>query len=193
MPGFVGLARGGGVLDDPELTHANWRRQDIAEIARRWGGSLPPGHIHIVTVPPPGAPKRLLLERFCSVIGVDPDLLDTDVASTNPSLNAPQAELLRRVNDALGDRLPDRVAGYHRLVNGYFAMQVLALQSGPPLKLPLRYADRTRELYERMAKQIRDQGYDVVAASSSEPDPDRFSWGHAVTWRRCACLPRTRK
>ena len=26
----------------------------------------------------------------------------------------------------------------------------------------MRYADRTRELYERMAKEIRDQGYDVV-------------------------------
>ena len=50
----------------------------------------------------------------------------------NPSLNTPQAERLRRVNDALGDRLPDRVAGYHRLVNGYFAMTVLAAQSGSP-------------------------------------------------------------
>ena len=114
-----------------------------------------------MTVPPPGAPQRVLLERFCSVVGIDPAHVETDVARTNPSLNAPQAELLRRVNDALGDRLPDRAA-YHRLVNGYFAMTVLAAQSGPPLRLPMRYADRTRELYERMAKEIRNQGYDVV-------------------------------
>ena len=150
------------VLDDSDLTHAVWRRQDIAEIARRWGGSLPPDHVHVVTVPPPGAPQRLLLERFCSVIGVDPARIDTDVARTNPSLHAPQAELLRRVNGALGDRLPGRAADYHQLVNAYFAMTVLAAQSGSPLKLPMRYAERTRELYERMAKEIRDQAYDVV-------------------------------
>ena len=167
------------VLDDPELTHANWRRQDLAEIARRWGGSLPPDHIHIVTVPPAGAPQRLLLERFCSVIDVDPDRIEADVARTNPSLNAPQAELLRRVNDALGDRLPNRAAGYHRLVNGYFAMTVLAAQSGPPLKLPMRYADRTRELYERMAKEIRDQGYDVVG-DLADLEPTVFGVAHAT-------------
>ena len=38
------------LLDEPELTHAVWRRQDIAEIARRWGAALASDHIHIVTV-----------------------------------------------------------------------------------------------------------------------------------------------
>jgi uncharacterized protein YbjT (DUF2867 family) len=37
----------------------------------------------------------------------------------------------------------------------------------------------------RLVPALLDEGYDVVAASSSEPDPDRFAWGHAVTWRRC--------
>jgi uncharacterized protein YbjT (DUF2867 family) len=37
----------------------------------------------------------------------------------------------------------------------------------------------------RLVPALLDQGYDVVAASSSDPDPDRFAWGHAVTWRRC--------
>ena len=150
------------VLEDPAMTHLVWRSQDVAEVARRWGRSLPPDHVHIVTVPPVGAPQRLLLERFCAVIGVDPGSVATGAAETNPSLNGPQAELLRRVNRALGDRLPDRVAGYNRLAKRYLAMQVLAAQSGPPLQLPTRYADRTRELYERMTQEIRDRGYDVV-------------------------------
>jgi uncharacterized protein YbjT (DUF2867 family) len=37
----------------------------------------------------------------------------------------------------------------------------------------------------RLVPALLDQGYDVVAASSSEPDPDRFVWGNAVAWRRC--------
>ncbi len=37
----------------------------------------------------------------------------------------------------------------------------------------------------RLVPALLDEGYDVVAASSSEPDPDRFAWGRAVTWRRC--------
>jgi uncharacterized protein YbjT (DUF2867 family) len=40
----------------------------------------------------------------------------------------------------------------------------------------------------RLVPVLLDKGYDVVAASSSEPDPDRFAWGHAVTWRRCDVL-----
>jgi uncharacterized protein YbjT (DUF2867 family) len=37
----------------------------------------------------------------------------------------------------------------------------------------------------RLVPALLDQGYDVLAASSSAPDPDRFAWGHAVTWCRC--------
>jgi uncharacterized protein YbjT (DUF2867 family) len=37
----------------------------------------------------------------------------------------------------------------------------------------------------RLVPALLDRGYDVVAASSSEPNPDRFAWGHEVTWRRC--------
>ena len=163
------------LLDDPDLNHVIWRRLNIAEIARRWGGSLAPDNVHIVTVPPAGAPQGLLLERFCSVVGVDPECVETDVVRTNPSLKAPQAELLRRVNEALGDRLPDR-ATYRRLLNGFFAMTVLAAQSGPPLRLPMRYADTTHGLYERMATEIRNQGYDVVG-DLADLEPTVFSAG----------------
>ena len=37
----------------------------------------------------------------------------------------------------------------------------------------------------RLVPALLDAGYDVVASSSSEPDPDRFAWGHRVIWRRC--------
>ncbi|WP_191907819.1 NAD-dependent epimerase/dehydratase family protein [Nocardioides cynanchi] len=37
----------------------------------------------------------------------------------------------------------------------------------------------------RLVPALLDEGYDVVAASSSAPDPERFAWGHRVVWRRC--------
>jgi len=150
------------VMDDQDLAYHFWRSQDIAEVARRWGKPLSPDRVHIVTVPPSGSPPGLLLERFCSVIGVDADRLDTEVAKDNSSLSAPQAELMRRVNIALGQRLQHRQAGYNRLGKKYFAKEVLAAQIGPPLKLPARYAERCVELSRRMIDEIRAEGYDVV-------------------------------
>ena len=37
----------------------------------------------------------------------------------------------------------------------------------------------------RLVPAFLEAGHDVVAASSSAPDPDRFSWGHSVDWVRC--------
>jgi len=150
------------VLDDPDLAYPFWRNQDVAEVARRWGKPLSPNRVHIVTLPPSGAPPGTLLERFCSVVGVDPGALDSEVARDNPSLSAPQAELLRRVNMALGDRLQHRQVGYNRLGKRYFAKEVLAAQAGPSLKVPDRYAERCRQLSARIIDDIRTDGYDVV-------------------------------
>lgn len=37
----------------------------------------------------------------------------------------------------------------------------------------------------RLVPAFLEAGHDVVAASSSTPRPDRFSWGQDVEWRRC--------
>lgn len=37
----------------------------------------------------------------------------------------------------------------------------------------------------RLVPTLLEQGHDVVAASSSRPDPNRFAWGHRVSWRQC--------
>jgi len=66
---------------------------------RTWAKVLPPERIHVVTVPPKGAPRTLLLERFCEAIGADPAGLETlEAARANPSMDFVTTELLRRVN-----------------------------------------------------------------------------------------------
>ncbi len=37
----------------------------------------------------------------------------------------------------------------------------------------------------RLVPALLDAGHEVVAASSSPPNPHRFAWGHDVEWRRC--------
>ena len=37
----------------------------------------------------------------------------------------------------------------------------------------------------RLVPALVAAGHDVVAASSSPPDPDRFAWGGDVAWRQC--------
>ena len=37
----------------------------------------------------------------------------------------------------------------------------------------------------RVVPALLEEGHEVVAASSSPPDPDRFAWGRQVAWVRC--------
>lgn len=53
-----------------------WWQKDLPAVLEKWSRHVPAERIHVVTVPPPGADKGLLLERFCSVLGIDPALLD---------------------------------------------------------------------------------------------------------------------
>lgn len=83
-----------------------WGLHDAAEVLRRWKSAVPPERIHLVTVPQPGAPPGLLWQRFATVLGLDPNCYDTDVAHSNPSLGVVEAELLRRLNTSLQGRFP---------------------------------------------------------------------------------------
>ena len=82
-----------------------WRSQDAAAVLDSWSVAVPADRIHLVTVPPPGAAPTLLWERFCSVVGVDGSRFDASVPRTNTSLGLAEVELVRRLNEVLGDRL----------------------------------------------------------------------------------------
>jgi hypothetical protein len=80
--------------------------QRLPDVIRRWGSSLPPGHVHVVTVPQPGADPRILWDRFAAVIGFDASDCEPILGSSNTSLGKVQVELLRQVNEALDGRIP---------------------------------------------------------------------------------------
>lgn len=152
-----------------------WRHHDLLDVLARWGSTLPPERVHVVTVPPPGSPQGLLLDRFCGVISVDPTVLATQKPLENTSLGVVQAELLRRINLALGDRLPNPRAGYSRAIKSWLTPKVLGRQPGQPPLLPLELEAFCREVAGEWADGVRAAGYDVVGdLADLVPDPSQF-------------------
>lgn len=148
------------VVDRKPKVRDFWDSQDVPAVLDRWSRVVPAERIHVVTVPPAGSPPGLLLDRFCEVLGVRPESLDREVPRRNASLGRGQAELLRRVNVALGDRLAGREA--NRPVKLYFAKRVLAAQPGRPTLAPARLEAWCREVAEEHIEALAGGGYDVV-------------------------------
>jgi hypothetical protein len=138
-----------------------WNAHDIVGTLERWGGSVPPERVHLVTVPQSGAPRDLLLRRFCSVVQVDPDTLDLGAAFSNQSLGVVQAELLRRLKPHLSTPLDD-APERHRWLRGYFAHEVLLAQNGDRFTLRPEQAEVLAERGRAAIEAIRSAGYDVV-------------------------------
>jgi hypothetical protein len=131
-----------------------WDVHDYAALLERWGSALPPERVHVVTVPPTGADPGLLWERFAGLLRLDASAFDTTLARSNRSLGAEQVELLRRVNAALGERLP-RHGPYAVDVRDVFAQGLLASRPGTALRLHpedhATVAGWSREVAHRLA------------------------------------------
>ncbi len=130
-----------------------WSVQDYADVCRRWGSAVPMSNIHVITVPPRGVSRDELWLRFARLLELDPEAFDLVSSRTNSSLRAEQAELLRRVNQGLGDRL--LIPGpYPPTVKEVFAQDVLAGRPGTHVALTgddRSFAvQRSREIAEQL-------------------------------------------
>jgi hypothetical protein len=137
-----------------------WRTTDPAEVATRWAGSLPPDHLHLVTLPRTRSDETLLWQRFreaCALPEVDYDL---GVTRANASLGAVGAELLRRVNAELA---PVIASSRERSVwlRDLLAHRVLApLDRTAMAVTPEQYADAEAHARSAIAT-IRERGWAV--------------------------------
>jgi hypothetical protein len=159
-----------GVRDDESREGWFWRVQGFAEIARRWGSSLPPSHVHVVTVPPEGSPPSFLWERFASVVGLEPEAFQLEGFRSNTSLGVEQAELLRRLNVELGDRLPDP-SPYQSVVTRVLTHEVLAQRRGRPLRLAPADRELAIGLSRSVAEDLQRLGVEVVGDLSDLVPP----------------------
>jgi hypothetical protein len=101
---------------------------DASLIIARWRRHVPAARIHVITVPPPGAGRRLLLDRFAAATGIDTTGWRADPEAANESLDQVQAELIRRLNLATAGVMDWRAQ--RRLVNVVLLPRLRG--AGPP-------------------------------------------------------------
>lgn len=161
----------------------SWNSQDVVAILNRWGQSLPPEHVHVVTVPPPGAPRDALWRRYAGLLGIDPDSCSTDLALANESLGVREAALLHRIKPRLVPPLTDLDERY-RWVRAFLAQDVLASQRSSRLTLRPDEAAAFRARALSDVATLRDSGYDVIGnledlvpeiSPEAAPHPDDVS------------------
>lgn len=152
----------------------SWQSQDIPRVLGNWTQAVPADRITVVTVPPPGAPRGLLWERWKEAIAIDDAKFDLDVSYANESLGAAQAALLERVKPHLTGPLEVGTVR-HRWVRKYFGHEVLVPQRGE------RFGPRPHHVAElatrsRAARDwIKEQGFPVIGdlddlLSTASPD-----------------------
>lgn len=151
-----------------------WRNKDVPAIVGRWAAHVPAERIHVVTVPPSGSHPQLLLQRFCSVLDVDPARLDTEVARSNEALRHIGAEVLRRVNANLDKEFRRRDV-YGDIGKRYFAVQVLGRDEGHRIRLPRHIEEWVRSVSQQHIDFLAAGGFRVVGdLADLEPAPEAF-------------------
>ena len=109
-PEFLEQVRDRG---DSHASRHFWQRQDFADICRRWGAGLAPERVHVVAVGSQTEDPGGVYRAFGSLLQFDPDRLRLPDHHVNASFGYTEAEVYRRLNEALGDRLPAYAEGVH--------------------------------------------------------------------------------
>ena len=137
-----------------------WRTMDPSGVAARWGASLAPERVHVVTVPREVGDGRELWDRFAAATDLSELALDLTIVRANESLGLVEAELLRRVNELVGDRLSGNRE--HALwLRDTLAHGILAELGREPIGLTdEQFEDATTRSLEAV-RALTDGGYQV--------------------------------
>jgi hypothetical protein len=142
--------------------------------------------VHLVTVPPSGAPNDLLWKRFSDVLGLDPEEFTLDDIRVNASLGATEATVVRRLNEQVAEVLPNH--HYRALVREALVHQGLSRdRRSARLSVPEDVWAWADELSRAWVAEVVKRGYDVVGdlddllpapplpfADPDRPDADEF-------------------
>ena len=148
-----------------------WAVQEIPDILDRWGASLPPSQVHLVTVPPSGSDRGELWRRFSDTFGLAGLDLDLTAERENPSLGVPETSLLRTINQRVTSIIapPD----YRPLVREVLAHQTLS-RGVDSARLGLSPDDHAwaQELSRGWMSVLAERGYDVAGSLDDLLGPD---------------------
>jgi hypothetical protein len=145
-----------------ELGRSFWQLQGVTQVLERWSRQLSPDHVHVVTVPQPGAPHGELWRRFCRAVEIDPAWAPLDSVRRNPSIGVAESAMLRRLNSRLR-RADLEHADYRTLVRHLIVHETLATEPvRQRLTLPPEHYDWADEITESWREWIEGAGVDVV-------------------------------
>ncbi|HEX9359119.1 MAG TPA: hypothetical protein VF933_35585 [Streptosporangiaceae bacterium] len=148
-----------------------WNVHDRLAILDAWSQHIPPDHVHVITMPQ-GGPAEALWERFASVLGIDGEGADLTRARANSSLGLPEAELLRRMNEALPEEMPYWF--YTRHIKRILAHDILATRPRQArLALPQGRQAWARKQAEDLVAGLRDAKFDIVGDLAELLPPPR--------------------
>jgi len=133
-----------------------WRQQNVSRIAHRWASVVGWDRLCLVTLPPPGAARSTLVERFGRAVGFDAGGL-AEVRPRNESLGAASAQMLQRVNARLAaSGLGDSDA--MTLRKRRLAKQVLSARRDQEQAIGLEVAPWVVETSAQMVEHLRRTG-----------------------------------
>jgi hypothetical protein len=149
------------VREDTDPTDEwDWGSLDLADVLARWGATLPPERLHVLTLPKPAEPRETLWLRFAELVGIDPAACQVSGSVQNESLGVVEVELLRRVNGRLqGFGTPQDRGNW---IRGYLAQGKLVPREGERFWPSAARVDELRARGERIADQVVSAGYDVI-------------------------------
>ncbi|GAA3815648.1 hypothetical protein [Nocardioides panacisoli] len=159
------------VSGEGEAANGFWRAYGVPELLQRWAHLVPPERMHLVVLPQPGAAPTVLLERFCSVLGIDPATLPPAANRANEALGRGQAELLRRLNEGWSD-LARRRDLHNTVIKRGFGLRVLSPLGGDRIRLPAQYRPWVEEHTARTIDTLRQGGFAVVGELGELQAPD---------------------
>jgi hypothetical protein len=138
-----------------------WTRQDYVAIAERWARLCGPARFHVVVVPPMAEDPDAVFRFFAEAVGFPQRALRVPRSDVNASLGYVEAEVYRRLNIALGDRLVDFEKEYQPAVRRVLLKGVLARKASGRITLPVEHVDWVREEADRQRKELLAGGYTV--------------------------------
>ena len=148
------------VRDDPSTFF--WQMQDIPAIAERWCRGVPPERVHVITVPGSGAAPDELWRRFCSVLGVDPDVFRGAERAANTSMGVAGTEFIRQLPEFVGDGPPITPEFRHPLIKILLAQKIIAQHDDVPIGLQAAHRDWFIEKSVGYVDYIKRRGFHVV-------------------------------